>query len=117
MDNVVQVANTGEIYQILLASSGQVPWNCEEIALATFSGLHFGRIKQVGLKLEWDSARVYFRDKLISQVCLIAPDRYLVAEYSQPGYYIIDRTEIPDTKLDSSRSKQKPPPAYIKIQD
>jgi hypothetical protein len=76
------VPNAGEIYQILLASNTQIAWNCEEIALATFSGLHFGRIKLLGLKLEWDSSKVYFRDKLISQVCLIAPDRYLVAEYS-----------------------------------
>jgi hypothetical protein len=86
-ENSIDVAGAGEIYNIVIASKGN------EIALASFSGLFFGRINVIGdgIKQEWETNKLYFRDKLISQVCQITDGKYLVAEYSQPGYYIIDR--------------------------
>jgi hypothetical protein len=81
--NQTTVLNAGEIFQIVSAD--------DEIALATFNGLHFGKVSQTATKLEWISSKVFFRDRLISQICQVGPSWFVVAEYSQPGYFLIDR--------------------------
>ena len=51
--------------------------------------------------------KLYFRDKLISQLCQIRPGYFLAAEYSKTGYWLLDRNEaeaapskIEDTRTD-----------------
>ena len=90
MNNEIKVPYAGEIYTI------HVPPDDirAEIALATFSGLFFGRfeIGPQGRPYQvWVTTKVYFRDKLISQICQIRPNYFLVAEYSKPGYWLVDR--------------------------
>lgn len=118
IDNGVYVPGAGEIYQIL-GGSRNMPWKTNEIVLASYAGLYFGRFKTMGIKMEWESTKIYLRDKLISQVCQISPERYLVAEYSQPGYYIIDRNEVKSEESLSKDAPRKPwyqqPPQYSKI--
>ena len=83
------------------------PTKSHEIALATFSGLIFGRISNLsegfgrGLKQyqSWETTKTYLKDKMISQICQFSPGKFLVAEYSQPGYYIIDRNNTESQPL------------------
>ena len=88
--NEIKVPYANEIYCIRVNNSTQ------EIALATFSGLFFGRF-EVGPQgrpyYVWVQEKVYFRDKLISHLCQIRPGFFLVAEYSKTGYWLVDRNE------------------------
>jgi len=90
VDNAITGPSSGIIYNIAVSKERH------EIALATFSGLVFGRIdgKNDGSDQRWVTSKVYFKDKVISQVCQFNPGQFLVAEFSQPGYYVIDRHEI-----------------------
>ena len=97
MNNEIKVPYAGEIYTI------HVPPDDirAEIALATFSGLFFGKfeIGPQGRPYQvWVTTKVYFRDKLISQICQIKPNYFLVAEYSKPGYWLIDKRQPDEDK-------------------
>ena len=64
--------------------------------MATFSGLFLGRfeIGPQGRPYQvWQTNKVYFKDKLISQLCEIRTGFFLVAEYSKTGYWLLDRSE------------------------
>ena len=92
--NAVMGPATGVIYSMIVSKERH------EIALATFSGLVFGRIdgNSDGSGQRWVTSKVYFKDKVISQLCQFNPGQFLVAEFSQPGYYVIDRHEIGATQ-------------------
>ena len=62
VDNAIRGPCTGVIYSI------EVSKELHEIALATFSGLVFGRIdgKNDGTDQRWITSKVYFKDKVIS---------------------------------------------------
>ena len=57
----------------------------------------------------WVTTKVYFREKLISQVCQLKPNYFLVAEYSRPGYWLIDRRQPeedkPPVKIEDERAE------------
>jgi len=70
-----------EIYQIIETWEG-------ELALCSFTGLVFGMING---KSEFETSHVYFADRVISQIIQTAPGNFLAAEYSKPGYLVVDR--------------------------
>jgi hypothetical protein len=77
----------GEIYDIIECSDSD-----GELGLATFSGLIFGKIGQT---YEFETSKIYLKDKVISQVHQISPDQYMCAEYSHAGFWLIDRQVLP----------------------
>ena len=58
--------------------------------LATYCGLYIGSIKQKETDYCWSLSKVYFRDNLISHFYEIQKDQLMVADYSKPGYTIVD---------------------------
>ena len=99
VSNQLMIPQAGEVYDITVVDL-PVPANkSPEIALATFGGLIFGRISNLsdgfafGRYQRWETTKEYLKTKMISQICQFGPGKFLVAEYSQPGYYIIERTD------------------------
>jgi len=93
INNEIKVAFAGEIYSITLST--------DEICLATFSGIFFGRF-EVGPQGRpfqvWQQSKIYLRDKTVSQILEIKPKLFLVAEYSKPGYWLVNRNEGEEEK-------------------
>lgn len=94
----------GEIYSI------HVNQETHEIGLATFSGLFFGKL-EIGPQGRpyqvWVTNKVFFRDKLISQLCEIKPSFFIVAEYSKTGYWLVDRNveDLEPRKIEDGRAE------------
>lgn len=81
----VYVPHSGQIFKLLVTYEN-------EICAATYSGLFFGSIVTKNrLQLEWETKIVYFKEKFISEVCQIGPSRFVVANYSVPEYFIVNR--------------------------
>ena len=104
MVNEIKVPYAGEIYHIHVSKDDK------EIALATFSGLFFGKfeIGPQGRPYQvWETNKVYFRDKLISKIIPLRPKFYLVAEYSKPGYHLVDRSseELDPGRIEDRRAE------------
>ncbi len=83
----------GEIYSITVSN--------DEICLATFSGLFFGRF-EVGPhgrpSSVWHQSKIYLRAKTVPQILEHNTKIFLVAEYSQPGYWLVDRNQGEEEK-------------------
>ena len=100
--NKIKVPQAGEIYDMAVVELPQKPGLNPLIALATFSGLIFGRVSSLmidgafGRQYCWETEKVFMKDKMISQICQYSPGEFLIAEYSQPGYHIIDWTRYAD---------------------
>ena len=98
INNHIKIPHAGQIYSIAIDMLPVQPGEANpEIALATFTGLYFGTISEpniegaFGRKKTWTTTQVFLKEKMISQICQFSPGKYLIAEYSKPGYYILDR--------------------------
>ena len=108
--NKIKVPQAGEIYDMSVVQLPREAGQNAEVALATFSGLIFGRVSNTmidgafGRQYCWETSKVYLKDKMISQLCQYERGQFLVAEYSQPGYHLVDRS---DTNADSAKQPFK----------
>jgi hypothetical protein len=79
-------ADTGYINKVALTSRPN------EIALGCEKGLFFGVLDN-NKKFIYDEQEPYFKEKLVSQVFEYSPDKLIVSDYFEHGFYIIDRTK------------------------
>ena len=96
-DAATDAGPRGEIYDIAIGT--------EEIALATFNGVIFGRIEGIDGKAEslpsrWTTTQVYAPGKLISQVIYCENHTYVYGEYSVPGLTLINQVSGASMKIE-----------------